>query len=162
MLNPTPGAGQEESARSMSFVVRRGPPETETASPSPREKFPARRFFLAFLAAVGLFSWVVLVIPEGLGNDSTALTQIALDASRMAGSYPWVLALLLSACFVPSLCFPASAGKYLFRLALVLTLAWLGLFMVTVNPVARAAEKVRETLSIQRNFPNPITNNKGR
>jgi multidrug efflux pump subunit AcrB len=111
---------------------------------------------MASLAAVGLFSWVVLVIPAGIGDESTSLTQVALDASRTAGSYPVALALVLAACLAPSFFFPTSAGKYLLRLALVLTFAWLGLFLVTVHPVARAAEKVRETLSIHRTLPDPI------
>ena len=107
---------------------------------------------------MGLFSWVVLVIPDARGEDSTALARAALAATRAAGDNPVALALILAACFAPSICFPASAGKYLFRLALVLTLAWLGLFLVTVHPVARAAEKVRETLSIERTFPQQHSN----
>lgn len=140
----------------MSFVIRRGPPEIETPPPEPRPRFPARRFLLALLAAIGLFSWVVLVIPDGIGSESTALTRVALDASRAAGSYPIALAVVLLACLAPSLFFPASAGKYLMRLALVLTITWLGLFLATVHPMARAAEKVRETLSIHRTLPDPI------
>jgi hypothetical protein len=111
---------------------------------------------LAFLAAVGLFCWVVLVIPTGIGDESTSLTRVALDASRTAGSYPVALAAVLLACLIPSLFFPASAKKYLLRLALILTITWLGLFLATVHPVARAAEKVRETLSIHRTLPDPI------
>ncbi len=108
---------------------------------------------MAVLAAIGLFAWVVYVIPDGVEEDASALTRAAYDAAQLARDYPVALAAALAACFAPAMMSLASARKYLFRLALFLTLAWLGLFIVTVHPVARAAEKVRETLSIQRSFP---------
>jgi hypothetical protein len=138
----------------MSFVLRSAPPPPKEEIR--KESFPGMLCLLCLLAAAGLFYSAIFLIGPEAPTDASAPAHGAFAFGKIAQSYPVVVAAGLIAAIVPGLVLEARARRYLFRLFLVLILGWAGIFAAAQQPAARAAEKIRETLSMGRSFPETI------
>jgi hypothetical protein len=148
---PVPGPNWRYA---MAFLARSAPPPPKEEAR--KENFPGKLCLLCILAAAGLFYSAIFLIGPDAPPDASAPAQGAFAFGRIAQTYPVVVAGGLILAIIPGLMLEAMAKRYLFRLFLVLMLGWAGLFAVSEHPAARAVEKIQETLSMGREFPETI------